>query len=99
MLIDNNILKSKNIFIYMNQKKFIVDSCDNFSTSLKIIIKNNDEYIKRTIRSQIEINILIYFCIIILIKYRNNKLLNCNIMFNFNNINQLRKKRYFFAYR
>ena len=98
MLFNNDILKSKNIFIHVDQKKFIINNCDNFSTSLKIVVKNGDERIKHTIQSQTEINILIYFCITMSIKYRNNKLLDCNIIFNFNNINRLKKKSDVFSH-
>ena len=95
MLLNNDILKSKNIFIHIDQKKLTINNCDNFSTPLKIVTKNNDERIKRTIQSQIKINISIHSCIIVLIKYQNNKLLDRNIMFNFNNINRLKKNDVF----
>ena len=96
MLFNNDIFESKNIFIHIDQKKITINNCDNFSTSLKIVIKNNNKRIKRIIKSQTKINILIYFCIIVLIKYCNNKLLNRNIIFNFNNIKRLNKKTTFF---
>ena len=95
MLLDNDILKSKNIFIHVNQKKLTVDNCGDFSTSLKIIVKNDDERIKRTIRSQVEINISIHFCITVSIKYRSGKLFDRNIIFNFNDINRLKKNNVF----
>ena len=50
MLLNNDIFESKNIFIHVDQKKLIINSCDNFSISLKIVTKNNDECIKRIIR-------------------------------------------------
>ena len=51
ILLNNNIFESKNMFVYVDQKKIFVDNCDNFVASLKIIIKNNnDERVKRIIR-------------------------------------------------
>ena len=49
VLFNNNIFDLKNIVVYINKQKFIVNNCDNFSTSLKIIIKNN-ERINRIVR-------------------------------------------------
>ena len=90
ILFDNNIFDLKNVVVHINQQKFIIDNCDNFSISLKIVVKNNDdERIKRIIRSKINVTISIYFYFIVFIKYRSFKLPNCNILFNFNNIEKL----------
>ena len=92
ILFDNNIFDSKNVVVHINQQKFIINNCDNFSISLKVVVKNNDdERIKRIIRLKINITILIYFCFIVFIKYRNLRLLNRDILFNFNNIEKLNK--------
>ena len=99
ILFDNNIFNLKNVVIHVNQQKFIINNCDNFSISLKIVIKNNnDEHIKRIIRSKINITILIHFYFIVFINYRNLKLLNRNMFFNFNNIEKLNKKNNVFFY-
>ena len=90
ILLDNNIFNLKNVVVYIKQQKFIIANCDNFLILLKIVVKNNDnERIKRIIRSKINVTISIYFCFIVFIKYRNSKLSNCNMFFNFNNIEKL----------
>ena len=42
VLFNNNIFNLKNIIVYINKQKFIVDNYYNFSISLKVIIKNNE---------------------------------------------------------
>ena len=93
ILLNNNILESKNMFVHVDKKKFFVDSCDNFVASLKIIVKNDDdERVKRIIRSQINIVVLTHSCTIVFIKYREFKLLNRDLIFNFNDVKRLNKK-------
>ena len=92
VLFDNNIFNSKNIVVHVDKQKFIVDNCDDFSISLKIVIKNN-ERINRIIRFQINVFVSIYTCMSIFIKFRNSKLfVDRNIIFNSNYIKQLNKK-------
>ena len=62
ILFDNNIFDLKNVVVHINQQKFIIDNCDNFLISLKVIVKNNsNERIKRNIRSKVNVIILILF--------------------------------------
>ena len=90
ILFNNNIFDLKDAVVYIDQQKFIIDNCDNFSVSLKIVVKNDDnKRIKRIIRSKINVIILVHFCFIVFIKYCDFKLLNCDIFFNFNNIEKL----------
>ena len=50
ILFDNNIFDLKNVVVHIEQQKFIINNCDNFSISLKVVVKNNgDERIKRII--------------------------------------------------
>ena len=99
ILFNNNIFDSKNVVVHINQQKFIINNCDNFSTSLKVIVKNNgDERIKQIIRLKINVTILIQFCFIIFIKYRDFKLSNRDILFNFNNIEKLNQKDNVFSH-
>ena len=50
ILFNNNIFNLKNVVVHVNQQKFIIDNCDNFSISLKVVVKNNDDKrIKRII--------------------------------------------------
>ena len=50
ILFNNNIFDLKNVVVHIKQQKFIINSCDNFSILLKVVVKNNDdERIKRII--------------------------------------------------
>ena len=92
VLFNNNIFNSKNIAVYINKQKFIVDNCDDFSTSLKVMIKNN-ERINRIIRFQTNIFVSIHTCMSIFIKFRDSKLfVDRNIIFNSNYIERLNKE-------
>ena len=82
VFLNNNILKSKNIIFFVDKNKFIINNYDNFLTLLKIIVKNN-ERVKRTVHIQTNVFILTHFCFVISIKFRDFKLSNKNIMFNF----------------
>ena len=95
--LNNDILKSKNIIFFVDKNKFIINNCDDFSISLKIIVKN-DERVKRTIRVQTNVFISTYFCSVISMKFRDFKLLNKNMMFNFDQINRLNKKENVFVH-
>ena len=93
IFLNNDIFDSKDIVIHVDKQKFIVDNCDNFTTSLKIIIKNDDdERVKRIIRFQFNYTISTHFCSFIFIKYREFKLSNRDMMFNSNDLKRLRKK-------
>ena len=99
ILLNNNIFNSKNAVVHIKQQKFIINNCDNFSISLKIIVKNNDDKrIKRIIRLKINVTISIHFCFIVFIKYRNSKLSNRDMFFNFNNIEKLNQKDNVFSH-
>ena len=94
IFLSNDILDSKNIVIHVDKQKLIVDNCDNFTASLKIIIKNDDdERVKRIIRSQLNHTISTHFCNFIFIKYREFKLSNRDMMFNFHDLKRLKKKK------
>ena len=99
ILLNNNIFELKNMFVHVDKKNFFVDNCDNFVASLKIIIKNNNnERVKRIIRFQINIVMSTHLYTIVFIKYREFKLLNRNLIFNFNDVKRLNKKNNVFFY-
>ena len=96
IFLNNDIFDSKNIVIHVDKQKIIVDNCDYFIASLKIIIKNDDnERVKRIIRFQLNHTISTHCCNFIFIKYRKFKLSNRDIMFNFNDLKRLKKTMYF----
>ena len=92
LFLNNNILKSKNIILYVSKRKLIINSCGNFVVLLQVIIKNN-ERVKCVVQLQVNVIILTYICILIFIKLCNDKLSNRDIMFNFNYIERLNKKK------
>ena len=96
---NNDIFDSKDIIIHVDKQKFTIDNCDNFIASLKIIIKNDDdERVKRIIRFQLNHIISTHFYNFIFIKYRKFKLSNRDMMFNFNDLKRLKKKRRIFSF-
>ena len=94
IFLNNDILKLKNIVFYINKNKIIIDNCDNFSISLKIVFKNGNR-IKRKVCVLINVIISIYLYIVVFIKIKKVSLSNCDLMFNFNNLEQLNKKNVF----
>ena len=99
ILLSNDILESKDMSVHVDKEKLFVDSCDNFVASLKIIVRNDDdERVKRIIRSQINIFVSTHSCTIVFIKYREFKLSNRNFIFNFNDVERLNKKNDVFFY-
>ena len=99
ILLDNDILESKDMFVHVDKEKLFVDSCDNFVASLKIIVRNDDgERVKRIIRSQVSIFVSTHFCTTVFIKYREFKLSNRDLIFNFNDVERLNKKDGVFSY-
>ena len=93
IFLNNDILESKNMFVHVDKEKLFVDSCGNFVASLKIIARDDDdERVKRTIRSQVSIFVPTHSCTIVLIKYREFKLPNRDLIFNFNDVERLSKK-------
>ena len=98
VLFNNNIFNLKNIVVYIDKQKLTVDNCDNFSISLKVIIKNN-ERINCIVRFQINVLVSTHICMLIFIKFRDLKLLvDRNIIFNLNYIERLNKKNNLFFY-
>ena len=92
ILFNNNIFDLKNIVVYINKQKFIVNNCDDFSTSLKVVTKNN-ERINRIVQFQTNIFVSIHICMSIFTKFCGSKLLvDRNIIFNSNYIERLSKK-------
>ena len=98
VFLNNNIFDLKNINVHINKQKFIVDNYNNFSISLKVVIKDNKR-VNCTIRFQIKIFVLFYICMSMLIKFCNSKLfIDKNIIFNSNYIEQLKKTNNLFFY-
>ena len=93
ILFDNDILKSKNIVFHVKKEKLIINSCENFSVSLNVVVKN-DVRIKRTVRAQVNVTIFTHSCSVISIKLREFKLSNRDMLFNSNYINRLKKMKY-----
>ena len=90
-------MESKNIMFYINKNKIIINSYDNFSTLLKVVFKNKNR-IKRKMRALINVIISIYLYTVVFIKIKKISLLNRDLIFNFNNLERLNKKKRFFIY-
>ena len=91
-LLNNDILNFENMIFHL-KKKFVIDSCDNFTKSL-IVTFRFKKRVKRIIRAQIVITISFHSVFVISIKFRNSKLsIDRDYMFNFNCIERLNKKK------
>ena len=98
LLLNNDILGSKNMIFHLNKEKLVIDSCDNFIASL-IVTFRFEKRVKRIIRAQTVTTILFHSVFVILIKFRDSKLLiDRNYMFNSNSIERLEKKSDVFFY-
>ena len=97
ILLDNDILKSKNIVFHVKKEKLIINNCENFFASLNVVTKN-DVRVKRTIRTQIDVIIFAHSCSAISIKLREFKLSNRDMLFNSSHIKRLNKKNKVFAH-
>ena len=68
-----------------------------FFVSFNVIVKN-DVRVKRIVRVQINVIIFVHLCFVISIKFREFKLLNCNMLFNLNYIKRFNKKNEIFVH-
>ena len=89
MFINNNIFDSKKMIIDLNKQQMTIDNCKNIITSLKII--NRDIFVKRIVKINNVIKILIHSIIIISFKFCNKIDLsnNKNFIFVFKRVNRL----------
>ena len=98
ILLNNDILRPKNIVIHIGKQKLTIGSCGDFSVSLKVVARD-DERVNRTIRSQADVLVPIHTCMPIFIKLRDSKLPNDrDMMFNSSHIERLRKKNKSFSH-
>ena len=97
ILLDNDILKSKNIVFHVKKEKLTINSCEDFFASLNVITKN-DVRVKRTIRAQVNVTIFAHSCFVISIKLREFKLSNRDMLFNSNHIKRFDKKNEVFVH-
>ena len=73
VLIDINILRLERINVLYNKKQIIIFSCDNFTASLIITLK--DQRIKKTVKILKQIQIFSHISMTISVKIRNKNLL------------------------
>ena len=97
ILLDNDILKPKNIVSHVKKEKLTINNCEDFSASLNVVTKN-DVRVKRTIRTQTNVTIFAHSCSAISIKLRESKLSDRDMLFNSNHIKRLDKKGEIFAH-
>ena len=95
LFINNDIFESKNMMFHVNKSKLIIKSCDNFTTSLHVTLKEN-ERVKQAVRSLAVITILFHTCAAVSMKFKNKLSRNRDFMFNFHDVDRLDAKNEIF---